>query len=128
MPLEFSVRHGHVRKHGYSEPGGGWIIWMSSKFCLEASGNRLQHECMACLLSTAMPHAMQESAADTHTTPIEDWRQPANSNGAATGCRLASRHPGGNNNADADADAGIVLTVFDNAIVLSSSFSQAANQ
>ncbi|KAG6090462.1 hypothetical protein E4U15_005054 [Claviceps sp. LM218 group G6] len=64
-----------------------WIIWMSSKFCLEASGNRLQHECMACLLSTAMPHAMQESAADTHTTPIEDWRQPANSNGAATGCR-----------------------------------------
>ncbi|KAG6123369.1 hypothetical protein E4U13_007285 [Claviceps humidiphila] len=49
----------------------------SGCLCLEASGNRLQHECMACLLSTAMPHAMQESAADTHTTPIEDSRQPA---------------------------------------------------
>ncbi|KAG6150955.1 hypothetical protein E4U37_005484 [Claviceps purpurea] len=69
-------------------------------------------------------HAMQESAAlqslqqTTHTTPS---RQPANSNVLAR----SPQTPGWQYD---DADAGSVLTLFDNAVVLSSSFSQAANQ
>ncbi|KAG6230209.1 hypothetical protein E4U26_008133 [Claviceps purpurea] len=67
-------------------------------------------------LSTAM--RCRNLQQTTHTTPS---RQPANSN-------VLARSPQTPGWQYEDADAGSVLTLFDNAVVLSSSFSQAANQ